>query len=125
MRGQGAYLISPGSEMPPGVTSDPEAVSAVIFAVCMGGVLRVRVQVLVLVLQAAQGRDARVQRRCCEMLGCKGEDGSPWSCWGLGGASSVARRDRIKKQEGRRVSFADGLGFGMDGMAGIFDGLTR
>jgi hypothetical protein len=33
--GSGAYLISPGSEMPPGVTSDPEADSAVIFAVCM------------------------------------------------------------------------------------------
>jgi hypothetical protein len=29
--------MSPGSEMPPGVASDPEGVSAVMFAVCTGG----------------------------------------------------------------------------------------
>ena len=33
--GEEAYLMSPGSEMPPGVTRDPEGASAVMVAVCM------------------------------------------------------------------------------------------
>jgi hypothetical protein len=96
-----------------------------------GGVMRVRV--LVLVLQEASagaGSKGSAALQVLRDVDVGLQVGGParrgrwsWSCWGLGSASSVVRRDRIKKQEGRRVSFR--WLFGMDGMAGIFDGLTR
>ena len=68
-RGQKAYLIKPGSEMPPVVES--EAASAVMFARCLEEMMRLQMLVEAGPEGEAQGRRPK--------QGCSGGDAGGWA----------------------------------------------
>jgi hypothetical protein len=106
--------MSPGSEMPPGVASDPEGVSAVIFAVCMG---KRRGCWCCCWKRAPRGRRQHLSDDVTRFVGVAGEgvlfvQGSP------------RRLKRLGQKAGRAALYLK-LTVAVGSMAGIFDGLTR